>query len=500
MRLYSPNRNLLPGGRHSHWLSSLIVMGILVTGVAAQEELPGPSSNTPTSTIIQPAPAVTAMDLAGCIRMGLGNQPSIRAAQASLNAAHASQHALHNIGCIAEMLARDLPVRRQQAHVATNIAASEVHKMEWETTYAVTRMYWSLQYARAQEKVVQELLTSMKSYRDVAAEAIDGGDPKFSKTDLDKLDIFMGIYKTRLIKAQQGSQRTLAALKEAIGLGCDTPFDVITEDLPELGSPLDKNHLVSLAVARRAEMIQSTGLVEVTRLEVCAQSRIRGYQGKTFAAGGDIHAKAIPSGSNGEEYRPAAILPEMPTLLAGKKADRMQRAQTFVDRAQAMVAKTKNLIVLEAENAYHQWKEAEEKAETLTPVQEKAKNLVQTTEKGYRAFGRTTVDELLKVQGMSLQVRAELNQALFEHALALAALERITAGGFVPLYRQGTVIQPMAPAPAQNVNPMNGNNAQANQGVILPTEQGVILPTEQGNVVPPEGAIIAPDGAILLQP
>ena len=34
------------------------------------------------------------------------------------------------------------------------------------------------------------------------------------------------------------------------------------------------------------------------------------------------------------------------------------------------------------------------------------------------------------------QTQAQLNEALYHHALALAALERVTAGGFTPGYRR----------------------------------------------------------------
>jgi hypothetical protein len=68
----------------------------------------------------------------------------------------------------------------------------------------------------------------------------------------------------------------------------------------------------------------------------------------------DIHARPIPQGTRNTEYRPDAVGPEMPPSLAGHRQDRMARAGEFNARA-AVVDKTRNLIVLEAENSFFQW-------------------------------------------------------------------------------------------------------------------------------------------------
>ena len=44
--------------------------------------------------------------------------------------------------------------------------------------------------------------------------------------------------------------------------------------------------------------------------------------------------------------------------------------------------------------------------------------------------------EDLRALTLEDQTQAQYNEALYHHALAVAALERITAGGFVPQYRQ----------------------------------------------------------------
>ena len=48
------------------------------------------------------------------------------------------------------------------------------------------------------------------------------------------------------------------------------------------------------------------------------------------------HGLQVPQGVNNTEYRPGAVPPEMPTLLAGTRAERMRRAQSFHARARSV--------------------------------------------------------------------------------------------------------------------------------------------------------------------
>jgi outer membrane protein TolC len=57
-------------------------------------------------------------------------------------------------------------------------------------------------------------------------------------------------------------------------------------------------------------------------------------------------------------------------------------------------------------------------------------------------IGKVAGEELIRAQTLAVQAQAAYNEALYNHALALAALERITAGGFVPGFRHGGVRRP----------------------------------------------------------
>jgi outer membrane protein TolC len=200
--------------------------------------------------------------------------------------------------------------------------------------------------------------------------------------------------------------------------------------LPALVADLNKDELVSQAVSNRAELEQALTMNRITELEIVAQRRIWfRVETKTFAAGGDIHAKPIPQGVANGEYRPGAIGPEMPVFLFGSRADRVQRAMDFNDRAIAVVDKTENLITLEVEATFLNWKQAKQNVQNLKATPDMAKSVADRVRK--RFFDdNASGEEFLRASTLEDQAKGLYNQALFEHALALAALERVTAGGY----------------------------------------------------------------------
>ena len=119
----------------------------------------------------------------------------------------------------------------------------------------------------------------------------------------------------------------------------------------------------------------------------------------------------------------------MPTTLVGRRDDRVARAEDFNMRAGAVVDKTYNLVALETENYYLKWLDARDRVKQLAAVQPKAQSLAQTIDKRLQD-GNASGEEYIRATTTLDQIRASYNDALYNHALALTALERITAGGF----------------------------------------------------------------------
>lgn len=375
---------------------------------------------------------VAKLNLDQCIQIGLERQPALAAARASLNAAQSGYQAVSNLPLTARLVSRDIPIRLEQSCLGVTIAAAGLEQAEWETRYAVRRTYYSVQYARQQYAVVSDAVEKIDDAYKKSIKLLEAGDPNLKVTtiDRDNLKIAKAIVGTKEAEARVGISKAMAALREALGVGLDFPLDVVVEPLPPLVSEPNKEELIRQALANRPELQQALAMNAVTDLEITAQGRARfKLQVPTFAAGGDIHAKPIPQGVANTEYRPGAIGPEMPPFLFGKRADRMQRAGDFSDRAVAVVDKTENLIALEVEATYLKWFEAAQNIQNLEPLPKDAESVAARVKDRFD-MGNVSGEEYLRARTQANQIQALLNQARFEHAVALAALERVTAGGY----------------------------------------------------------------------
>jgi outer membrane protein TolC len=165
-------------------------------------------------------------------------------------------------------------------------------------------------------------------------------------------------------------------------------------------------------------------------MEVDAQGTSCRTRMNTFASAGDIHAREVPPGMSDGEYRPGALAPEMPATLAGSRSDRMERARSLSARAAAVVDKTRNLITLEAEDAFLKWQEAFRKLGPASQSADTADKLADNLTKDYSGGQKVKVDDVIAAQVLAAQARAQANETLFQYLLALAGLERITGGGF----------------------------------------------------------------------
>ncbi len=380
------------------------------------------------------------LTLTDCVGVGLDNQPAIAAAQASLRAAQTG--GVDNLSFLAVLLSPDLPIRKNQAALGVDIAAAAVDLAEWETRYAITRNYFSVIYAHEQTKVVNDVLENLRSNRKQAEDFVKLGippDPKkkqkdVTQNDVDNLTIYIELYEAKKIEAVEGMRKAGAALREAMGVDCHFDLNLLEEPLPDPVSGIDCKEVIAMALDRRGEMMQATLAEQVTSLEVQAQRRLFfKIQTKTFAAGADVHSRPIPQGIANHEYRPYAIGLEMPVFMIGKRLDRVDRTAELNARAGAVVEKTTNLVWLDAEAAFSKWQEAVGRIGHLAKARPLAKKVADLEAKRFNDKA-VAVDDLIRSRTLEEQLRAQYNEALYQHALALAGLERVTAGGLRPTY------------------------------------------------------------------
>jgi outer membrane protein TolC len=360
--------------------------------------------------------------------------------QASTAATEASYRALSSFGTVGTIISPDLELRKQQAKRGLMATSAEYQKLHNEVVQDVTRLYYTVVYAKQQQQLVEAVVIQLNYLVKVADELLKNAkDPK----DLEgfnsiKLNIMKnGLQEARKLyaSAAYGRQKALAGLREVMGVdGRTFPFRIKDTALPVMKQnvPLTKDRVVELALERRPELVLAAAGVDAFRLEVYAQGKIPFKRVvPTLASGADIHAKEVPQGLRTTyDYRPGGILPEMPPQLVGSKYDRVCRAMAFAQRAEAVYEKARNLVIAEAETTFLDFELASEKL-TLSKLQF---DLSKDTQNRARAAADSTKkkDELLQAEVVAAKAQSDYLSAVHDYLLALAALERVTAGGIRP--------------------------------------------------------------------
>lgn len=383
----------------------------------------------PTKTAVANHP----LSLAECLQIAYDQQPTLAAQRATLASANTRSAALQKLPFRGIIIARDLPVRREQACLGIHIAEASLNQAEWETVYAVTRTYYGVIYARQQLRTAHDVVESLKFYHDRVADLVKSGSSRnLTTSTLDKIDLYLRLAQTKQAEATRGIGRATAALREAMGLGLDYPLTIPEIQLPAPGGKYDKDEIVKLALARRGELIEASTVAEVINLEVQAQDKTCMPTARTFAAVSDIHERQVPQGYSNGEYRPGATGIDMPTELAGPRSLRVDRARDLSARASAVVDKTRNLIALEAEDMYFKWEEASRKLAETQGAASAGARLSKNTRDDFVASQNVSINDILTNEVLAGQAQGNYNETLYQLITALAGLQRVTAGGIDP--------------------------------------------------------------------
>ena len=402
------------------WRSALLLAAILpVAGTAGELPAAGPA-----------VPVVPArLTLPQCIELALAHQPRIAASRATLASAELGLQGLESLR-VPDLLIPELPCRRSQAALGVSAARAGLAQAERQAVYAVTRAYLTVAHARSQERLASGVAEGLDTVRVAAKQQVDAGAREVTSTDVDRSLVFVRLAQTRRTEARLGVKRALASLKEAIGAGPAYVFDVAASEVPDSKAAPVLESVVAQALEQREELSMANAFARIVCIEAQAQATSHRSRMETFAAGSDIHAFQVPQEMRDGEYRPGALPPEMPTLLVGKRPQRVERAKALHARAVAVAGVARNLVALETEDAFLRWQQAEEQSRQAREAADTADQLAENLRKDFVAMQKVRVQEVTTAQVTAATARGQLNDYLYRKAIALADLERATAGQF----------------------------------------------------------------------
>ena len=111
----------------------------------------------------------------------------------------------------------------------------------------------------------------------------------------------------------------------------------------------------------------------------------------------------------------------------GKRETRKATAEVYATRMEAAVAQARSLVGLEAENAYNRYVEAARNVRDSREAVKAAEELIAREREA--AGGIQNREDVLQNEVSASLALASLNEALYDQLVALADLERTTAGG-----------------------------------------------------------------------
>lgn len=426
-------------------LGGMVVPGVMSLCALAQSPTTLPGSSAP-ATVLQtdspgvvvhpPAPALP-LSLESARKMAVERQAAVIAARVSLHAATLRRDAIVALR-VPTFLARDLPIRKQQADLGVSVAEAEVQLTEINASYAAAYCYLSYLYALDQEKVASDAIAGLTELRKNVLEKLgdEGKKPvdqlsRENRKRILQIDTYLNIAQARRSEARSGAERALSALREAIGLPPDAPLHFERKGLPEINLGLEKKILIDLALKRRPEIAQAQLGVEVSSLETRAQATpaLFAFRVNTFASASDIHSKSLPIGVFENEYRPGAIGPEMPVTINGYKHHRVAQAEALTSRAGTLLERTQKLITLETEQAYLRWVDGVTRLKSYRDALKTSIGRVEELRSEIKEDVNIT-EELIASGAVASQIRVDINRARLDVLLSLAQLERVTVGGF----------------------------------------------------------------------
>ena len=419
---------------------AVLLVPALSSGQPQQHAAVKPATGTTLTPIpVTPAQAkaddVPVLTLGQCIQIAFERQPSLKAALAGQQSSGAGQHALNNIGRVGQTLSPDLPIRKEQAARGQIAVAADVQKVKNEIVYDATRLYYTIVYARQQQQITDDVVAQLVLLIEAAERQLESKMPgEITREKIDAMKI--GLAKARALqgRARAGSRQATAGLREVMAVDAEFAFRIADVELPVMrqSAPLTAPQVVQMALANRPEMALAAAGVDAFRLEVYAQAKVPFRRSvPTFASGSDLHARSLPAGSRDENYRPEPIAPEMPVQLVGSKYDRVCRAMAFSQRADAVYEKARNLIALEAETAFYTFEAAAERLAAAKDGFAASRDLKERVQERF-AEPKSPKDLLLQSYVLASQGESDFVEAAYQYILALAALERITAGGVRP--------------------------------------------------------------------
>lgn len=286
----------------------------------------------------------------------------------------------------------------------------------------VKTAFFNLLRARGQEEVARAAV-------DAAAERLTNTEARYragtvAKFDLTRAEVEVANLTQRLIEAGGAVETARAALNRQMGIDTAAPTEVAVPDIAIAPPESPKPELVAQALERRPIVEIARAGVEVGESSV----RLERMGRKPFlSATGVYNYDAKTSGfSAGNQSWRAMLDLRVPIWDGGVTSARVEQAAAKTAAARDAMRQIELGVALEVRTAALDLEQASKRASTTEKNVELAEEALRLANVRYEA-GIATLVEVTDAESSLTQARVNLVNARYDHATALARLQRATS-------------------------------------------------------------------------
>jgi outer membrane protein TolC len=321
--------------------------------------------------------------------------------------------------------------RQQQAGLGVQLGAQDIRKSQQETIFNVTRAYQGILLAEELLRVAERTQAKFAAIEQVAQGMVEQGDEYVSVPDMLRPRVLSNLAMEERLKLLNSRDLAYAALKQSMGVEQEYGFTIADSNLQLDNAQVDYYEIADQALRRRPEILKSRIAVKLATLErELAEAQFSPDIGlyANFTSIVDDQDFANPTNPN---IGAAGVNLALPLITGGRRQAQVCKAEFDRRQARRVQELVQQMIVLESQQAYLDYRELSER---VTLSEASVRHARQALEAYEKQFGDTDDADMPKyfenvVTTRLLLTQAEVNrhQVVFGYNVAVAKIRLVSA-------------------------------------------------------------------------
>jgi outer membrane protein TolC len=323
--------------------------------------------------------------------------------------------------------------RNEQAKLGIQGAAEDVAKARQQTTFEVRRAYYSVLLALELVRVAEEAAGQFKAVEDLADSLLRQGDEYVTRADLYRARALRLAADSEHVRFQKAVELAYAGLRAAMGVDPQQPLRIAEDHLEFRPVAVELAGLIARAYEQRPEVIRASLAVRAAGLE---QKLARAQFHPDFGLFGRFSSinddRSYPNPNYPTQWA-AGVEARWSLLAGGRRLAERRKADDLVLLATQALRAVQQVVALEVEQAYLEYREMAERLVMAAKAVQDAKGALRVYDALYEADAIAAKDmpkhfeNLLTTRLLLSAAQAGYYQHLHAYYVAVARIRLATA-------------------------------------------------------------------------